>query len=100
MFEISGKSLPENANKIYNPVIEWFEGYSKNPNSLNEQKLKLEYSNSLSAGKLFEIFIIFEQMYYQNKNVKIIWQYSKMEHSWLSFIFHKIRIALCRILII
>ena len=32
MFEISGKSLPENAKLFYDPVIEWFEIYAKEPN--------------------------------------------------------------------
>lgn len=77
VFEITGKSLPENANKVYNPVIEWFEEYAKNPNPATELKLQLEYFNSSSARKLFEIFMVFEQMYSQKHKVKIIWLYHK-----------------------
>ena len=77
VFEITGKSLPENANKFYNQIIEWFREYAKNPNPITELKLNLEYVNSSSARKLFEIFIIFEDMHSRNYDVKILWYYPK-----------------------
>jgi len=32
VFSISGKSLPEDVKEFYNPLIEWIENYSNEPN--------------------------------------------------------------------
>ena len=32
LFEISGRSLPEDVNQFYKPVIDWFKDYLDNPN--------------------------------------------------------------------
>ena len=35
-FEIKGKSLPENVNSFYEPVLKWLEQYFENPNPKTE----------------------------------------------------------------
>jgi hypothetical protein len=45
---LSGKSIPENAARIYEPVIEWIEGYIKSPRQTTNLHLNLEYFNSSS----------------------------------------------------
>ncbi|MBN2633120.1 MAG: DUF1987 domain-containing protein [Bacteroidales bacterium] len=52
---ISGKSIPENAAKIYEPVFEWVEGYIKNPRPTTNLRLNLEYFNTASSIWLAKI---------------------------------------------
>ena len=33
IFRITGRSIPHDTSKFYIPVIEWFQEYTKNPNS-------------------------------------------------------------------
>jgi len=73
IFEITGRSLPENTTKFYDSVIDWLVEYSKDPNEETVFKFKLDYYNSASARKITDIFIIISKI----KNVKIKWYYMK-----------------------
>jgi hypothetical protein len=52
----SGKSIPENAAKIYNPVLDWMTEYIKKPNPTTNLRLNLEYFNTASILWLAKIF--------------------------------------------
>jgi hypothetical protein len=43
-----GKSIPENAAKIYEPLVEWIDEYVKSPRKTTNLRLNLEYFNSAS----------------------------------------------------
>lgn len=76
-FVISGRSLPENAHAFYRPVIEWLEEYVKQPNSMSELTIALEYFNSSSVKQLLEMMTLFEKITVNGKEAKIIWCYSE-----------------------
>ena len=44
-----GKSIPENAAKVYEPLIEWINEYIKSPRHITNLRLNLEYFNSASV---------------------------------------------------
>ena len=75
VFEILGKSLPEDAKSFYDPVIDWFEEYANEPNEVTVFNLKLNYFNSSSARKLVELLSILEKIKEEGKEVKIVWYY-------------------------
>lgn len=50
-----GKSIPENAAKVYESVLEWVKVYSKNPKTVTHLRLNLEYFNSSSSIWLAKI---------------------------------------------
>jgi len=77
VFEISGRSLPENAFKFYTPVLQWMEEYIKTPNQTTRFEFKLDYFNSASTKKIFEIIIILEKLAKKNQPVIVIWYHSK-----------------------
>ncbi|HPF03943.1 MAG TPA: SiaC family regulatory phosphoprotein [Bacteroidales bacterium] len=52
---ISGKSIPENAAKIYEPVFEWVEEYIRSPRPTTNLRLNLEYFNTASSIWLAKI---------------------------------------------
>lgn len=74
-FEISGKSLPEDASAFYSSVIEWMKEYSESPNDETVFKINLEYFNSTSAKYVFNILMLMETISNSGKQVKIDWLY-------------------------
>ncbi len=56
VFEIGGRSIPENTFEFYNPVIEWIEKYVENPADKTLVKVYLEYFNTSSSKFILEIF--------------------------------------------
>jgi len=76
-FEVSGRSLPENAVKFYAPVLQWLEEYVEMPNPTTNFEFKLDYFNSASTKKIFEIVTILEKLVEKNKSVMVVWYYSK-----------------------
>lgn len=46
---ISGRSIPENAVAIYDPIYRWVEEYKKNPKQITNLRLNLEYFNTSSS---------------------------------------------------
>ena len=47
--KLSGKSLPENAAKIYEPVLNWVNRYIQQPKPVTNLRLSLEYFNTASS---------------------------------------------------
>jgi hypothetical protein len=45
---LTGKSIPENAARIYEPLVAWIEEYIKSPQLTTNLNLNLEYFNSSS----------------------------------------------------
>jgi hypothetical protein len=52
---LSGKSIPVNAIKIFEPVYEWVTEYVKNPRHTTNLRLNLEYFNTASSIWLAKI---------------------------------------------
>ena len=43
LFEIAGKSLPEDVNTFYKPVLSWIEEYTRNPAPKTVFNFRLAY---------------------------------------------------------
>jgi hypothetical protein len=52
---LAGKSIPENATGIYEPVFEWINEYIKNSRQTTNLRLNLDYFNTASAIWLAKI---------------------------------------------
>ena len=75
VFEISGRSIPENAVSFYAPLKIWISEYIQNPNELTIFTLKLEYLNSSSTKQLLKMLVELEMIKKQDKEIRIVWQY-------------------------
>jgi hypothetical protein len=80
-FEISGRSIPENVNIIFLPVIEWLRNYFNNPNDQTVLNFKLEYLNSSSSKKVTEILLLLEKQYEKGFKIKVQWYYAGNDRS-------------------
>ncbi|MCU0474399.1 MAG: DUF1987 domain-containing protein [Bacteroidales bacterium] len=57
---LSGKSIPENAAKIYEPVFQWVTSYILDPKPTTNLRLDLEYFNTSSSiwlAKILKVLI-------------------------------------------
>jgi hypothetical protein len=69
IFQISGRSLPEDCVEFFRPVLEWIAAYSKEPNPTTNFVLKLEYINTASSKLIQDALMAFEKV----KGAKIVW---------------------------
>jgi len=74
IIEINGKSLPENVDTFYNPLIDWVKDYIQNPRSKTTIEFGFIYLNSSSSKKILEILMLLKSLLLENK-LKIIWNY-------------------------
>ena len=54
-FEISGRSMPENTRKFYDPIVGWIKGFSPDSGSKIILKIDLNYLNTSSTIALLEM---------------------------------------------
>ena len=73
LFEISGKSLPEDVVDFYMPVLDWINVYRANPNPKTEFSFKLIYFNTASSKLILDILMIFEEMVEENHDILVKW---------------------------
>ncbi len=75
VFEVSGRSLPEDVTAFYEPIIRWLDEYSSSPNPKTIFTFKLVYFNTASSKLLLDILMKLEQMHEDGKDVLIRWYY-------------------------
>jgi hypothetical protein len=73
IFEISGRSLPEDSVEFYRPVVEWIANYAKEPNATTSFCFKLEYFNTSSSKLILDVLSALEEI----KGMKIDWYYQE-----------------------
>jgi hypothetical protein len=61
-FELSGRSLPEDPNSFYGPLLNWFKIYGQSPVSSANFQIKLSYFNTNSSKMLFTIFQMIDKV--------------------------------------
>jgi hypothetical protein len=71
IFEISGRSLPEDSAEFYRPVLEWIQKYSTEPHPATEFVFKLEYFNTASSKLILDVLSALEDI----KGMKIVWYF-------------------------
>ncbi|MEQ8576084.1 MAG: DUF1987 domain-containing protein [Fulvivirga sp.] len=62
IFEISGRSLPEDSAEFYQSVLDWIEEYSQDPNPSTEFMFKLEYFNTASSKLILDVLSALEDI--------------------------------------
>jgi len=75
VFEISGRSLPEDAVFFYQPVTQWLDELAKTPIQNLELSMKLEYFNTASSKLILDILLKLEDIYQDGTLPKIKWYF-------------------------
>ena len=76
---IRGRSLPENAELFYKPIIEWADQYVEHEAKAHtELTIELEYFNSSSVKQILTLLLKLEELHRQEgKEVQVIWVYNQ-----------------------
>jgi hypothetical protein len=60
IFEISGRSLCENAAEFYGPVVGWLRTYAGSPNPVTDFVFKMDYINMASSRSILDVISALE----------------------------------------
>jgi hypothetical protein len=73
MFEMRGKSIPENSNVFYGPLLQYVERYGNFPAERTVLSVKFEFFNTSSSNRIHALFKRFERIYLTDRDVLIRW---------------------------
>lgn len=77
VFELSGRSIPEDSVSFYKPLLDWLDDYAKSPNPKTPFKFELEYFNTSSSKNILEMLKKLEGIYQGGNEVTIYWYYDE-----------------------
>jgi len=77
VFEIKGKSIPDDAELFFKDILNWIEDYVSNPNDNTVIKIDLEYFNISSSKRILFLFYKLNELKEKGKNIKIVWHYNE-----------------------
>ncbi|MBN1112668.1 MAG: DUF1987 domain-containing protein [Bacteroidales bacterium] len=75
VFEISGRSLPEDVTAFYEPLINWLDEYAEDPKDSTVFSFKLVYFNTASSKLILDILMKLEEIHEDGKEVLVKWYY-------------------------
>ena len=73
VFEISGRSYPEDTAEFYIPILEWVDSYVKTPNEKTTFSFKLDYFNSSSYKPFLDILLRLGEIKKKGFDVSVEW---------------------------
>lgn len=79
VFEIKGKSIPDNAEEFYQDILNWFDDYVANPLNETVLKIDLEYFNISSSKRLLFLLYKLNEIADSSNDVKVDWYYNEAD---------------------
>ncbi len=73
IYEISGRSLPEDSAEFYKPVLNWLEGLKTSGIKSVDFEFKLEYFNTASSKLILDVLTKLENCKEAGMEVRILW---------------------------
>ena len=71
IFEISGRSLPEDSAEFYQPILDWLGEYANDPLPETTFDFKLGYFNTASSKLILDVLTALEDI----ENAKVVWHF-------------------------
>lgn len=62
IFEIFGRSLPEDSVEFYDPVFNWLRDYGQSPNAATPFTFKLDYFNTSSSKIILDLLKLLSEI--------------------------------------
>jgi len=75
IFQISGRSMPEDVTAFYDPILEWLEELAEEYSKKIVFEFKLEYFNTASSKLLLDVLMKLEEMHEEGKEVLVKWYF-------------------------
>ena len=73
IMEISGRSLSEDVNTFFAPVINWIQEYALDPLEVTVLNIKLSYFNTASSKVILDMLFLLEGMMEDGHKVLVRW---------------------------
>jgi hypothetical protein len=83
VFEIKGRSIPENSVEFYKPLNEWLDQYMQVPLEKTVVNIRLEYFNTSSSKCILDVFKRLEAIHRSKHDVEINWFYEEDDEDML-----------------
>lgn len=77
IFEISGRSMPEDVATFYQPILDWIDNNLPNINDKIVFVFKMDYFNTASSKMLLDILVKLEDLYSEGKDIVVHWYYKE-----------------------
>jgi hypothetical protein len=74
---IGGRSIPEDASKFYDNILNWVLDYCHTPSDSTIVDIELEYFNSGSAKFVMQILRELSELLAEGKDLKVNWYYEE-----------------------
>jgi hypothetical protein len=88
LFLFSGRSIPEDAKKIFKPVIDWIKNYNPSPEIKTVINFNFDYLDTSSSKCVFDILILLDEIYDKGHDLTINWYYEKGDDDMLDLGIH------------
>ncbi len=75
IFEIAGRSLPEDVSSFYNPILAWLTEYANNANPITNFVFKLTYYNTASSKLILNLMLKLEEVSNKGNDVRVKWYF-------------------------
>lgn len=83
LFEISGRSLPEDVVTFYQPVLDWLDEYSRTPLKKTDFVFKYIYFNTATSKLVQDVLTRLEHLQEKGSEVKVSWYYEQDDEDML-----------------
>ena len=83
IFEIKGRSIPENSVEFYKPLVDWLDTYKETPLSKTVVNIRLEYFNTSSSKCILDVFKKLEAIHRSKNEVEVNWYYEEDDEDML-----------------
>jgi len=77
IFEISGRSLPEDVVSFYQPVLDWLDEYKEHPLESTEFVFKYVYFNTATSKLIQDILFKLEEIKKEGNEIQVMWFYEQ-----------------------
>ncbi|MBN2662242.1 MAG: DUF1987 domain-containing protein [Bacteroidales bacterium] len=81
IFFFEGISIPEDSTKFYQPIIDWLNLYSQDPNDYTEVIFKIKYYNTSSSLQIATLIKIFDLLFNDGHKVLIKWHHHPQDEA-------------------
>lgn len=79
VMEIKGRSIPDDPEVFWGVILEWFDGYMRNPAKETLVKIDLEYFNITSSKRILFLLYKLNELVDNGLSAKVQWFYRKSD---------------------
>lgn len=77
--EIKGRSIPDQPDEFWLPILNWFESYMLNPRDKTTVVIDLEYFNISSSKRILFLLYKLNELVESKKDVHVEWLYRESD---------------------